>query len=178
MRDAIKHEVDNILPFDAHEEQDKRDVIAWIGSGVELCRRQKPDTPPRHLVSYFVVIDGEHLLLVDHIDAGLWLPPGGHVEPGEHPRTTVIREALEELFLTAEFAHDGPTFVTVNKTGGVSASHTDVSLWYVVKGDRSQPVTFDDGEFRGAAWFHRSQVPVDQSDPHMGRFLRKYFGPA
>jgi 8-oxo-dGTP diphosphatase len=87
MRDAIKHEVDNILPFDAHEEQDKRDVIAWIGSGVELCRRQKPDTPPRHLVSYFVVID-----------AGLWLPPGGHVEPGEHPRTTVIREALEELF--------------------------------------------------------------------------------
>jgi len=176
MRTTIMHEVNKINPFDATEEKDKRDVIAWIESGMELCRLQKPAIPPKHLISYFVVIDAEYLLLVDHINAGLWLPPGGHVEPKEHPRTTVVREALEELSLTVDFAHNGPTFVTVTDTVGATVGHTDVSLWYVVNDDRHQPITFDDGEFHGAAWFHRSKVPVDRSDPQISRFLRKYFG--
>ena len=42
------------------------------------------------------VTDGG-VLLVNHINAGLWLPPGGHVEPDEHPAQTASREALEEL---------------------------------------------------------------------------------
>ena len=44
----------------------------------------KPDVPPKHLVSYFALVDERRgkLLLVDHKLAGLWLPSGGHVEPG------------------------------------------------------------------------------------------------
>jgi 8-oxo-dGTP diphosphatase len=35
------------------------------------------------------------ILLVDHVNAGLWLPPGGHVEPDEDPEVTARREARE-----------------------------------------------------------------------------------
>lgn len=67
--------------------------------------------PPQYLVTYFAVVDGEHVLLVNHKNAELWPPPGAHVEPHEHPRTTVCREAREELAIEAEFILDGPLFI-------------------------------------------------------------------
>lgn len=39
-------------------------------------------------MSYFLVASDTQVLLVDHKNAQLWLPTGGHVEPGEHPRDT------------------------------------------------------------------------------------------
>ena len=30
-----------------------------------------------------MVIDGDHVLLVDHKNSGLWLPPGGHIDEDE-----------------------------------------------------------------------------------------------
>src|SRR5581483_2751975 len=111
-----------------------KDVLAWIESGANIYRIEKPDKPPKLLVSYFMVIDPDHdsLLLADHIKAQLWLPPGGHVELGEDPKQTVIREMQEELNQEAVFIRndDQPFFVTVTRTVGLTAGHTDVSLWY------------------------------------------------
>jgi ADP-ribose pyrophosphatase YjhB (NUDIX family) len=46
-------------------------------------------------VATFVVHRGRVLLLY-HRKLGLWLPPGGHVEPGELPDEAAVREVLEE----------------------------------------------------------------------------------
>jgi 8-oxo-dGTP diphosphatase len=176
LRAEIRAEVAGIAPFDAAETVDRARVLDWIDSGVALCRVQKPAVPPQHLVSYFAVRDGDHLLLVDHRNAGLWLPPGGHVEPGEHPRETARREALEELGLVAEFLVPGPVFVTVTETVGATAGHVDVSLWYVLRGQRDRALDWDRGEFRGVAWFAPEAVPLGRCDPQMGRFLAKVGG--
>jgi len=40
-----------------------------------------------------------HLLLVEHKKLGLWLPVGGHIEPGEIPDEAMLREAKEEVGL-------------------------------------------------------------------------------
>ncbi len=66
MRQHIYNEVKAIIPLDKHEEQDQHAVLAWINSGVDLCRVEKPATPPKHLVAYFVLVDGDYLLLVNH----------------------------------------------------------------------------------------------------------------
>ena len=175
MRSEIRAEVELIQPLDALEEQSKQDVLTWIDSGVEICRLRKPDVPPKHLISYFAVVDGHYILLVDHINAELWLPTGGHVEPGEHPRTTALREAKEELTINGEFLHDGPLFVTLTETVGKTAGHTDVSLWYTLKGDRARHLMFDDSEFHSVRWFHKDDVPLDRTDKHMQRFLEKLY---
>lgn len=175
MRQQIRKEVSRIDPFDELEARDKREVLAWIDSGAELCRIQKPDVPPKHLISYFVVVDDDHILLGDHVKAERWLPAGGHVELFEHPRTTVIREALEELGLDAEFVVDHAIFVSVTKTVGKTAGHTDVSLWYALKGSRENPMKFDRREFHGIRWFHKDAVPPARSDPQLGRFVRKFY---
>jgi 8-oxo-dGTP diphosphatase len=173
MRSAIREEVASIEPFDALERANLTAALAWIDSGVELCRTQKPATPPQHLVSYFVLVDHDHVLLVDHKNAQLWLPTGGHVEPGEHPRSTVARELREELGLDLIDAPDTPLMLTISETVGITRGHTDVSLWYVVTADRSIPLEFDTEEFHCVQWFHFSKAPVSRSDPHLGRFLQK-----
>ena len=175
MRAEIRHEVELIQPLDDLERQSKLDVLAWIDSGAELCRLEKPATPPKHLISYFAVVDNDHILLVDHINAELWLPTGGHVEAGEHPRNTALREAKEELSIEGEFLKAGPMFVSITETVGKTAGHTDVSLWYVLRGRRTEHLDFDHSEFREIRWFHRTDVPLDRTDKHMSRFLRKLY---
>lgn len=176
MRQAIRSEVQQIQPLDALEQSHLDQTLDWIDSGAELCRIAKPATPPRHLVSYFAVVDTGHLLLVDHRNAQLWLPTGGHVEPGEHPRDTVVRELKEELGLTPLQPVEAPLMITCTTTIGLTAGHTDVSLWYVVHASRSQPLHFDAGEFNAVRWFRFDEVPFGRSDPHMRRFVAKLEG--
>lgn len=170
----VKSELSAIRPLDDLERVHLEDALAWVASGAPLYRLQKPATPPKHLVAYFAVIDGHHVLLVDHRNAQLWLPTGGHVEPDEDPRTTVVRELQEELGLLADIDSVGPpVMVTVTQTVGLTRGHTDVTLWYAVRASRDAVLTYDPEEFHSVRWFHFSQIPLERSDPHMGRFLEK-----
>lgn len=162
-------------PLDILEQEHRAQVLAWIDSGAELCRLAKPATPSMHLVAYFVVIDEmQRLLLVEHRKAQLWLPPGGHVEPGEHPRETVAREIVEELGFTLSEPVEAPLLVTVTETVGLTAGHTDVSLWYQVPVHSSQAIAFDAEEFASVRWFGAHELPLAHSDPHLARFIAKW----
>jgi 8-oxo-dGTP diphosphatase len=173
MRAAIREEVRSIKALDALERDHIQATLRWIDSEAPLSRIAKPADPPQHLVSYFCVVDGEHMLLVDHISAQRWLPPGGHVEPGEHPRETVARELHEELGVMLEAPLNAPFFLTRTETVGLSAGHIDVSLWYLVHINKGLPLRFDQSEFKGMRWFAFADIPLDQSDPHLSRFLAK-----
>ncbi len=175
IRLAIAEIIRAIKPHDEIEREHIVTTLAWIESGVPLFRVAKPDVPPQHLVAYFVLLDQVHarLLLVDHRRSGLWLPAGGHVEPDEHPVETVHRELREELGIEASFVWPEPLFLTVTRTVGSTAGHTDVSLWYVLHGDCTQTLAFDAGEFHGVRWFALDMIPCERSDPHMTRFTAK-----
>jgi hypothetical protein len=115
MRTVIAEIVRSIRPYDALEQQHLANILTWIESGAPVCRKQKPATPSQHLVAYFVLFDPttQQVLLVDHTQAGLWLPTGGYVEPNEHPQTTVVCEAREELQIEAVFVFSQPIFLSV-----------------------------------------------------------------
>ncbi|WSB31281.1 NUDIX domain-containing protein [Streptomyces sp. NBC_01788] len=133
-----------------------------------------------HLVSYFVVLDDtrERLLLVAHRKAGLWLPSGGHVEPGEDPWAAVVRECREELSIEAVASPingEHPFFLTVTRTRGQRA-HTDVSLWYLLNADADTITSYDQAEFNAIRWLTDEQVLEESDellDPQMHRFTRK-----
>lgn len=175
VKDKIRCSIANIQPLDSIEKKHIDFVVNWIDSGAQLFRTEKPATPPTHLVSYFLIFspDLSKVLLVDHKKALLWLPTGGHVEPEEDPKETVIREAQEELGIQADFLCEDPLFVTVTKTVGTVLEHIDVSLWYILTCNPNDPLTYDESEFNQIRWFGLDEIPYEKSDPHLMRFIEK-----
>lgn len=181
MRDVALSMVRTIEPLDALEVEHQQAVIDWISSGAEVFRTAKPATPPKHLVSYCVLVDSERrrVFLVDHRDAQLWLPTGGHVEPEEHPARAASREMNEELAIEPDFLPaigPRPLLVTQTETVGVSKSHTDVSLWFAFEGSEGDALTPDEGEFADARWWNFDGIvhgPETRFDPHLPRFVEK-----
>jgi 8-oxo-dGTP diphosphatase len=180
IKSRIYNDVKAVRPYDMLEKKHIQDTLAWIRSGLPLFRIQRPDVPPKHLVSYFVLVDHTHksVLLCDHIKAQLWLPSGGHVENNEHPKETVIRESVEELGKEAVFLrnNDRPFFITVTETGGLIPGHTDVSLWYLLAGSKHDFINFEKREFNDIAWFSVKEITEIDAiifDPHMKRFTQK-----
>ncbi|MFE7765867.1 NUDIX hydrolase [Streptomyces sp. NPDC057438] len=169
-----------IEPWDSLERTHLKTAAQWIASGAPVYRVHKPDVPAMHLVSYFVVLDDTRgqLLLVAHRKAGLWLPAGGHVEPGEDPWAAVVRECREELGIHATaspITGELPLFLTVTETRG-QGSHTDVSLWYLLTADADTITSYDQEEFNAIRWLTDEQVLEESDellDPHMHRFTHK-----
>lgn len=179
MKEQINQLVNKIQPFDLIEIEHKRDVLDWFGSTDDIYRREKPKTPPKHLVSYCLFLDQDEgkLLLTEHKKSGLLLPTGGHVDPDEHPTDTAKREIEEELSITPGLVFEDPIFVTVTQTVGTPERiHTDVSLWYVFAYDSNQPLEYDEREFSAVHWFTFDEVLAKDTaelDYNMHRFVRK-----
>ena len=137
--------------------------------------RVKPASPPQHLVSYVVPVAADgRILLVDHVNAGLWLPPGGHVEVDEDPALTARREIQEELGLGDAGLSRSPIFLTITRTVGQDHGHRDVSLWYVLACTGDEELRPDAGEFHAVRWWTRDELAVadlGRFDPHLFRFL-------
>lgn len=177
----VVHElVRDIGPWDAIEVEHRANTLRWLETTDDVFRRVKPATPDRHLVSYVVIVDPADgsSLLVDHINAGLWLPPGGHVEPDEHPAETARRETREELGVEPVFLEQSPqpSFLTVTRTTGEGHGHLDVSLWFLLVGQRNMPLTIDRAEFTEARWWTPADVAATDPhrfDPHYTRFMTK-----
>jgi 8-oxo-dGTP diphosphatase len=177
---AVRDLVAAIVPGDEQEWAHRADCLAWLERTDDIYRRVRPATPPKHLVSYAVLIDpgNSSVFLVDHLLSGLQLPSGGHVEPGENPLDTARRETLEELGIEADLSIAGvrPAFLTVTRTVGLDAGHTDVSLWYAISGRRQMALALDQRAFAGGRWWPVAEIEsADPArfDPHLGRFLAK-----
>ncbi len=171
-----------IVPLDEREAHDQEETLAWARRGAPLCRTAKPATPPEHLVAYAVVVDADagQVLLVDHRLSGLWLPAGGHVEPGEHPAAAARRELHEELGVDAPMlgagGHVEPWMVT-RTTTIEQGEHLDVSLWFAFAVDAGAPLAWDRREFRGVRWWGFDEVahgPGTRFDPELPRFVAKF----
>lgn len=180
MRDTIRSIVAQITPFDELEQIHQQTVLDWIDSGAPLFRVEKPDKPPKHLVSYFALFDEAtgQFMLIDHAKAKAWVPPGGHVDVNEDPQDTVVRETEEELGIQATFDTKygaQPLLVTETITKGYG-NHTDVSLWYIIRGDSSKKLMYDAREMGGYQWLNPNEIlamDISLLDPHLHRFIRK-----
>jgi len=185
IQDRITNIVNSIKPYDQLEEEHIIDVVDWISSGADIFRIKKDAIPPKHLVSYSVVVDLERkkILLFNHKKAQLMLPSGGHIDNNEMPLIAAKRELNEELGLSLNSIldpQDLPFFITVTQTVGISEKHTDVSLWYLFDGNSivnlNEEAESFEMEFEGYHWLNFDEIlslPINKFDPQMHRFVKK-----
>ncbi|WP_329431240.1 NUDIX domain-containing protein (plasmid) [Streptosporangium sp. NBC_01495] len=179
-RSAVRELVVSVQPHDPQEAADQAWILAWIDSGAQLWRVEKPATPPHHLVVYTILFDEptRSIMIVYHLLAQAWLFPGGHSDDLENPRSTAWRELAEELQIQPPFhpvRGDDPIFLTVTQTRG-PGTHTDVTMWFLFLADRDEAVVPDLGEFREVRWVpldDRASWPEGVFDPALERFLDK-----
>lgn len=180
LRDDLRGIVAAIPPFDDAEADAQRSVLRWIDSG-EALYRESGLAPARHVAVYFTLVDpgDDAVLQIHHVKADAWMFPGGHVDT-EPPCETVVREAAEELGITATFhpvVGRRPMLVTESQTNSLIDSHVDVTLWYVLVGDRNLPLTPDPGEIRAVRWVHLHDAATwarQTPTPHPAyRFVQK-----
>ncbi|HEX3590625.1 MAG TPA: NUDIX domain-containing protein [Pseudonocardiaceae bacterium] len=169
-----------IEPHDELGRAHRAQALDWLAGTDDIYRRVKPRTPSPHLVSYFLLVDraASSVLLCDHRLAGLWLPTGGHVEPGEDPWATVVREIGEELGVAAvpdPVTGERPFFLTVTETvDAPQCRHVDVSLWFAVAGEVGMALRPDEREFAQVRWWSSAELrALDPAgfEPHLTRAL-------
>ncbi len=130
----------------ALQDLDERTAVSKARFLDELDRLPQPldeTADPVHVTSSAIVVGPRGTLLHLHKRLGVWLQPGGHVDPGEHPADAALREVAEETGLTATHAagadgSDGPVPVPVHvdvHEGGRGHIHLDLRYLLEADGD-------------------------------------------
>jgi 8-oxo-dGTP diphosphatase len=175
-RDELIRIIAAIAPCDAIEAGHQADALGWLRSGAGIYRLAKPDVPPKHLVVYAAIVDpaAGQLFLIRHRKARLWLPTGGHVDPGEHPFDAAKRELLEETGRRFPALSTHPLMISVDETVGDAVQpHTDAALWYTFRAHCAECLNIDPAEADGGAWFGIADLAHAQCGPQVARFMGK-----
>lgn len=130
-----------------------------------------------HFCSYFLPyrLSDKKVFLEAHKKSGLWLSPGGHIDPGETPGEAAEREMKEELEI--EQLVDEAKLLTVThikRDVRFCAVHYDI--WYFVPVDDRILPTRKEGEFDDARWFtldEAKKVLVDENNLKALNFVEK-----
>jgi 8-oxo-dGTP pyrophosphatase MutT (NUDIX family) len=150
-----------IAHLEAHEPSDA--VERWSRSralalATWLPRPFDEDADATHLTGSAIVVDGQgRVVLHRHKRLGIWLQPGGHVDPGETAAEGAARETLEETGLAAFHPDGRPSLVHVDVHPG-PRGHLHLDLRYLLLADGSAPLHPDAGESPDVAWFTPAEV--------------------
>ncbi len=142
----------------------------------------RADTPARATVRHFTATGyivnpaRTRTLLVHHRKLGIWLPPGGHLNPDELPHEAALREVLEETGVHARLVPTDEPVLTTTGPGVTELprpwllleqripatarepGHRHIDLCYLLEADDLAPPRAQDAEVTAARWWNRGSI--------------------
>lgn len=104
-----------------------------------------------HVTGSAIVAGARGVVLHRHKRLGVWLQPGGHLDPGEQPWDAARREAAEETGLEVRHPPGGPVLVHVDVHAG-PRGHVHLDCRYLVLAADDDPSPPED-ESQDVRWF-------------------------
>lgn len=156
----------------AHTPVNAREALSLRRIQAELDRLRHPidqHDDPVHVTASVIVVGARGVILHRHKRLGMWLQPGGHVDPGETLAAAALREAREETGLTVRHSPEGPQLVHVDVHDG-GRGHTHLDVRYRVEAGARDPHP-DAGESQEVRWFDWDEA-IAIADPGLEGALR------
>ena len=146
--------IKSVLDHASHLSHVDKSLLKKFFNRLEQGNLVRDENPDDHFSTFFIpfVQKTKQLFIGDHIKSGVWLTPGGHIDKGEDPVETVVREIKEEL----------DTEVTDKNVEFFDISITDISshypckrhydLWYLFRLLESTAFNYTREEYKIAQW--------------------------
>lgn len=144
---------------------------------LEEGKLSREENSKSHFCAYFLPHDpkSKKILLVDHKKAGMWIAPGGHLDPGEGPQEAVLREVKEELGIE----HKGilkPFTLTITEILGEKerelTGYYHYEIWYPLEMDE-QEFVWDKREFYEVRWVGLEEALKLSQDPNTVEIVKR-----
>ena len=126
---------------EGHEPASPHEVAARARFLSELALLTDPcdeHAGPTHVTASGIVVGRRGTVLHRHKRLGIWMQPGGHIDPGETPPAAARREATEELGLAVAHPPTGPLLIHVD-VHEAALGHTHLDLRYLLVGADEDP---------------------------------------
>lgn len=158
-------QIENYIPFNEQEAQDKALILAFLNSGAELITR---DNPAAHLTASAWVVspDRKQVIMVYHNLYQSWSWMGGHADGDWDLLRVAKREVMEECGLhdltvvsPEIFSLEVLTVAGHEKKGKYLSSHLHLNVTYLFEADPAQPLRIKPDENSGVAWVAAEDVP-------------------
>jgi 8-oxo-dGTP pyrophosphatase MutT (NUDIX family) len=152
---ALREALARHQPRDEREASSHRRTVALLGW---LPAPFDEHADPTHVTGSAIVIDGRRrVLLHRHKRLGIWLQPGGHLDPGESAADAAVRETQEETGVRAVHPSDGPRLVHVDVHEG-PRGHVHLDVRYLLLADGAADLAPAPGESPDVAWFEPHEL--------------------
>ncbi len=152
-------------------EREAADLAATIGALERLARPFDESAQSEHVTASSFVLSSRGIVLHRHKHLGIWVQPGGHVDPGEDPAQAALRETEEEAGIAARHLAP-PLLIHVNTHDGPRGHLHHDCRWLLV----AEPVGFSpgDGESSEIDWF-LPDAALERCEPGLRDGLGKAF---
>jgi 8-oxo-dGTP pyrophosphatase MutT (NUDIX family) len=157
--ERVRAEVAALAPTDPRGRRSRRRVLE------ELARLDRPfdqHAGPLHATASAIVVGPRGTLLHRHRRLGVWMQPGGHVDPDETPWDAAVRETTEETGVSGSHPAEGPALVHTDVHRG-GRGHTHLDLRYLLLAGDVDPAP-GPGESTDVRWFAWDRA-VTVADP-------------
>jgi 8-oxo-dGTP pyrophosphatase MutT (NUDIX family) len=166
--ELIATEVRGRIPVDAREHASVEEFLERFD---QLASPFDEYADPVHVTASAIVVGERGVVLHRHKRLGLWLQPGGHIDPGESPWEAALREAGEETGLPVSWPErDGAQpLIHVDVHPG-PRGHRHLDLRYLVHAADADPAPGAD-ESQDVRWFPWDEA-IEIADDGLRGILR------
>ena len=152
------------------------EVYEMFLARIDAGKPTRDEEKASHFCVYFLPynLDSKKVFIVHHKKSGLWISPGGHIDRGETPLTTLAREMKEELGVTYKAsANSRPFLLTITPIeNAIQPCKAHYDLWYGVQKDGGD-FQIDPREFHETRWLTVAEARELVTDPPNLKALKK-----
>lgn len=175
----LRKEIENYLPYNCEEKQDKEIMIKYMDTFDDVLTR---NNEIGHFTSSCWIVNKEKtkVLMIYHNIYDSWAWTGGHADGDEDLLRVAIKEAKEEtglknviplsdeIFSLEVLGVDGHI-----KNGKYVSSHMHLNITYLLCADENEATHIKHDENSGVKWFELDRAVEVSNEPYMKKIYSK-----